>query len=152
MVYIILSLVCVAIVLASNPSWRLKYKLLYMFSLLLASILALLLVFTMTGSDAVIAKGEVATSDRAVWLEIALYLVMVGGMGAKLLFDAIGESKGVAPRLDKWQLVRPLTVSPIVFGLIYGTAGEQAGGFLLLIFAFQNGFFWQTVLPSLRLQ
>ena len=71
---------------------------------------------------------------------------MVAGMAAKYLYDAIGE--GNAPKLQKWQIVKPFLVSPIVFGVIYATMDESTSYLLLLIFSFQNGFFWQTVLSK----
>jgi hypothetical protein len=71
--------------------------------------------------------------------------MMLVGMASKYLFDAIGEG-GRRPRINKWQLFRPMLVSPIVFGAVYGSIGEDTALLLNLIFAFQNGFFWQTVL------
>ncbi|GAK61686.1 hypothetical protein U27_01587 [Candidatus Vecturithrix granuli] len=47
---------------------------------------------------------------------------------------------------QKWQLFKPILVSPLVFGVIYGSMDENMPIILLLIFAFQNGFFWQTVM------
>ncbi len=73
---------------------------------------------------------------------------MVLGMLAKAIFDALDEHK------PSWlehlrHGAMAIVVSPMVF-LGFITAGQFSGNsqtFLVLaLFAFQNGFFWQTVL------
>jgi hypothetical protein len=91
-------------------------------------------------------RGGDKRFDLPVLWEVALYFAMVVGMAAKYFYDAIG--KGNTPVIEKWQVVKPLLVSPIVFGAIYGTMDESTSSLLLLIFSFQNGFFWQTVLTK----
>jgi hypothetical protein len=80
------------------------------------------------------------------WFEVSLYFVMLLGMAAKYCYDAIGEGSDL--NFQKWQLFKPMLVSPLVFGAIYGNMGEQTPRLLLLIFSFQNGFFWKTILDK----
>jgi hypothetical protein len=45
-----------------------------------------------------------------------------------------------------WQFIKPFLVSPMIFGAVYAMIPETTSALLLLIFAYQNGFFWHTVL------
>ena len=92
----------------------------------------------------VIKKGSASWMAEIPWFEIGLYFVMLAGMAAKYFYDAIGESNKI--HFQKWQFIKPIFVSPIVFGLIYGGLAKETSIVVLLIFSFQNGFFWQTVL------
>jgi len=80
------------------------------------------------------------------WFEFMLYFVMIAGMAAKYLYDAIGEGNKI--QFQKWQFIKPIFVSPLIFASIYALIekGTSKPLILLLIFSFQNGFFWQTVL------
>jgi hypothetical protein len=88
--------------------------------------------------------GVVSFLTLIPWREISLYFVMLVGMAAKYLFDAIDKTNKI--EFKKWQLFKPMLISPIVFGVVYGSIGENTPLLMNLIFAFQNGFFWQTVL------
>jgi hypothetical protein len=79
-------------------------------------------------------------------LEIGLYFIMLMGMASKYLYDAIGERNRKKIKFNKWQFIRPFLVSPMIFIAVYSMIPETTSAFLLLIFAYQNGFFWQTVL------
>lgn len=82
-------------------------------------------------------------------LYLPLFVAMVLGMGAKVLVDLLDSwDKGLA-----WAHLRngvvAILVSPIVFlGML--SAGQFSVGaqtfIVLALLAFQNGFFWQTVL------
>lgn len=85
--------------------------------------------------------------DQAV-LYGPLFIAMLLGMLAKALFDMLDDSK------PSWRShlrhgAMAIVISPIVF-LGFITAGQfnsSSQTFLVLaLFAFQNGFFWQTVL------
>ncbi|UCH94863.1 MAG: hypothetical protein JSV88_32040 [Candidatus Aminicenantes bacterium] len=80
------------------------------------------------------------------WLEIGLYFIMLLGMVSKYLFDAIGEKKRKKIKFNKWQFIKPFLVSPMIFAAVYAMIPETTSALLLLIFAYQNGFFWHTVL------
>lgn len=78
-----------------------------------------------------------------------VFIAICLGMVAKGLFDAFGSDEFVLRDYLK-RTVRALIVSPIVFAAFasvgdFGVAALQS--FLIyLCMAFQNGFFWQTVL------
>ena len=81
------------------------------------------------------------------------YVFLLGsvcvGMTAKALFDLLGQRRRSLRRYG-YESLRSLLVAPIVFRgtLQFGDLGigRNAGLFALLDMAFQNGFFWQTVL------
>lgn len=146
MAYIALSIIGVLAVIAVRQRWKLKKQLVFILSVLLLGLVAYLCadLFFLESND-VISKG--AGSETSIpWLEMALYFIMIVGMVAKYFYDAVGQGSKVD--FQKWQFLKPILVSPIVFAAIYGGAGEDASLMLLLIFAFQNGFFWQTVLTK----
>ncbi len=72
-----------------------------------------------------------------------LMACMVGGMLAKYVWDATATGSFGSPSLV--ELLRPLLVSPIVFGAVWAAAKEQPPNVLVYVTAFQNGFFWQTI-------
>ncbi len=76
---------------------------------------------------------------RAGWLMAC----MIGGMLAKYLWDATASGSLLSPSLV--ELLRPILVSPIVFGAVWTAAKEQPPNLLVYVAAFQNGFFWQTI-------
>jgi len=86
------------------------------------------------------------------WQELLLFLAMILGMTAKTVWDAIearrtrmrraSGDRGL--RIDPWEFAQPMLVSVIVFGAVIGA--KQPAGIPGLVFSFQNGFFWQTVL------
>lgn len=84
------------------------------------------------------------------WLEIGLYISMLMGMASKYVYDVIDNKNKKKIKLNKWQLIRPFLVSPVVFIAIYSMIPESDSAFLLLLFSFQNGFFWQTVLYKMN--
>ena len=49
-----------------------------------------------------------------------------------------------------WRSFAPLLVSPIALFSFYSAASSQPDGFTAALMAFQNGFFWQTVLSTRR--
>ena len=53
----------------------------------------------------------------------------------------------LSPRL--WMAV---AASPFVFYVTYFVARQQPDGFIAMFYAFQNGFFWQTVLGGFKKQ
>ncbi len=72
-----------------------------------------------------------------------LMLCMLAGMLGKYLWDATASGSFGSPRLV--ELLRPILVSPIVFGVLWAAAKDQPPNLLGYVAAFQNGFFWQTV-------
>lgn len=85
------------------------------------------------------APGQRARLKRAGWLMAC----MIGGMLAKYVWDATASGSFSSPSLV--ELLRPILVSPIVFGVVWTAAQEQPPNLLVYVAAFQNGFFWQTI-------
>jgi hypothetical protein len=85
------------------------------------------------------APSQAIQLKRAGWLMAC----MIGGMLAKYLWDATASGSLGSPSLV--ELLRPLLVSPIVFGVVWTAAREQPPNLLVYVAAFQNGFFWQTI-------
>ncbi len=104
---------------------------------------------TKSGGGAVLdTPPESASLGEQIVLYGPLFLAMLLGMLAKALFDLLDDTK------PSWREhlrhgAMAIVISPIVF-LGFITAGQfnsSSQTFLVLaLFAFQNGFFWQTVL------
>lgn len=76
---------------------------------------------------------------------IAVYLVMIVGMAAKTLFDHYTRKA----ELELGMFIIPLLVSPLVYGTVFNAAKNSNDTVMMLIFGFQNGFFWQDVFGQL---
>ncbi len=106
--------------------------------------------------------SDVSWFDRSPWKESVLLLTMLAGMAARSLDQAIEiRSQRIAQlraagklrrkpklRLDRWEFSRPFLVALPTFGGLLGQIGAQALGWVLVVLAFQTGFFWQTVLTK----
>lgn len=93
-------------------------------------------------------KGGQSFLTEIPWFQISLYFAMILGMIAKYFFDIFDKGKTTKITIQKLQLIKPLLVSPVVFGVVYASTNEATSDFSLLIIAFQNGFFWQTLLAK----
>jgi hypothetical protein len=97
------------------------------------------------------------------WKYIILYLLMIAGMLARAVSQAIEARRRVleTPQatgvialhksplsLDVWELVYPLLFSFITFGVLLTQVRSQLMSLEVSLIAFQNGFFWQTLLRS----
>jgi hypothetical protein len=143
--YIILSIIGLFAVLCVRNIWKKSAQIAFILVLLLLGLVGIIIFERPFFQDhGAVSKGK--TLSDIPWFEISLYFVMLLGMAAKYCYDAIGEGSNL--NFQKWQLFKPMLVSPMVFGAIYGNMGDQAPRFLLLIFSFQNGFFWKTVLDK----
>lgn len=99
------------------------------------------------------AQGGAGTPDAGIPSAWPFYLLVFSavclGMAAKALYDLL-EHGDLSLRRYCYRTVRSLLVAPIVLqGLLqYGDLGVQGNASLLALLgmAFQNGFFWQTVL------
>ncbi|MDX1520524.1 MAG: hypothetical protein R3264_02760 [Anaerolineae bacterium] len=104
---------------------------------------------------AITAPEEVHTGQNAARF-ITLVIVMMGGVVASHIFDVArtsGPTINVISELTKMfsssRFVMALVVTPLIFNSVYliiGTNPETIGDYLL---AFQNGFFWESVLGGL---
>ena len=104
--------------------------------------------------------GEVAWYDRFPYREIILFLIMLTGMVARTLTLAIERRRKVIAQLseggaqfekpgldlDVWEFSYPFLVSVLTFGGLLSQIGDEQLSLLVLVLAFQTGFFWQTVL------
>jgi hypothetical protein len=95
--------------------------------------------------------------EASPYKELILFVLMLLGMTARALSLAIEERKktlstaaGGAPGLniDLWDFVYPFLVSFITFGAVMSQIGTSPLGLTTMIFAFQNGFFWQTLIKN----
>lgn len=145
MIYIVLSIIGIVALWLVRLEWGWKRQITFILTVLIGGlVLFLCAVFFFFQPQDVTQRGLSSFLTQLPWFEIGLYFVMLAGITAKYFFDAIG--KGNKIEFQKWQLFKPMLVSPIVFGVIYGSIGESTPLLLNSIFAFQNGFFWQTVL------
>jgi ABC-type sugar transport system permease subunit len=82
---------------------------------------------------------------KAVFFLTAVYIVMILGMAAKTLFDHYTRKV----ELELSAFIIPLLVSPLVYGTVFNAAKNSTDAVTMLIFGFQNGFFWQDVFGQL---
>jgi len=143
--YFALAAAGVLAALLVKPRWSQGRQILFILIVITAGLGAYLVIGGVWGPTTT-QKGPPDMFQQPLWLQIALYFSMLVGMASKYLFDAIGEGNKVEFR--KWQFFKPMFVSPIIFAAIYSKVGEDSPVVLLLIFSFQNGFFWQSVLKK----
>jgi hypothetical protein len=96
-----------------------------------------------------------AWHDTTPLREAVLFALMLAGMAARTLSVAIEQRRVAAStsadgspppvRLEAWDFLYPFLVSFITFGAVIEFVGAEPLKIPQLILAFQNGFFWQTV-------
>ncbi len=75
-----------------------------------------------------------------------VYTAMILGMAAKAVFDHLTRGK-----ILEWKdFLIPFLVSPMVFSAVFKIVKDSNETILMLIFGFQNGFFWQDVFGQLK--
>lgn len=79
---------------------------------------------------------------------LLLFLLMVGGMFARYIWELFQAGKGWSDA-DLKGLLIPLLVSLMVYYPLW-TIASGAVNFFSVVSAFQNGFFWQTIFSGLR--
>ncbi len=85
------------------------------------------------------ARAEKSGTD---WRRVGIFfVVMLLGMLAREAFDSVTKKQ----QFNLGDLVVPLLISPIIFGLIYGNLGSLEINVPSLVLAFQNGFFWSAL-------
>lgn len=148
MIYLILAITGIIAAVLVRKTWSLTKQVVF---ILFALGLCLILFFSIkmiAQSSGNIDKGGSSFLAQIPWIEIVLYFCMILGMAGKYFFDAIGTGTKKKIVIHKWLLVKPLFISPLVFGAIYVSIEKISSVVLLLVFAFQNGFFWQSVLSK----
>ncbi len=149
MAYLILAISLFLAVLLIRTAWSTGKQISAIVAVLAVALVGILwLDGVFDGNDGLLGASKGSDDERVltgVWLEVFLYLMMVAGMVSKYFYDLFDPDKAGSFNVRKF--MRPLLVSPMVFGVIYTATAEQVvGSMLLWVFAFQNGFFWQTVL------
>ena len=78
---------------------------------------------------------------------VLLYAAMLFGMLGVSWYDALEgpPEETIDPQWSR-AFVRSAIVSPIIFFAVYKIAQDQPDGAVALLLAFQNGFFWKTIL------
>lgn len=101
--------------------------------------------------------GVFAWYQQTPWREGILFSLMLAGMTSRVLAVAIETRRrrihhnaNGANRLgvDIWDLFYPLLFSAMTFGVVLANVGDRVLDWSTVILAYQNGFFWQTILKS----
>ncbi len=86
-------------------------------------------------------------------LGVAFFFVIIGMIG-KVVYDELdtGQRPTLRSTFNLWKCLKAFIVAPIVF-LAFLTMGDfsfqtEIAVIIFFCLAFQNGFFWQTVLPT----
>ena len=66
---------------------------------------------------------------------------------AGILFKSLWDSSSLKA-LFKFSNVKPILIAPIVFYGVYATVNTLSDNLLAVLIAFQNGFFWQSILRN----
>ena len=100
--------------------------------------------------------------DMSPFRDIILFMIMLFGMVARTLSRAIEKRNKKVKLLEKenvdftkpkieldlWDFTYPVLFSFVTFGVLLSQIEQQVMGLMSIILAFQNGFFWKTVLKS----
>jgi hypothetical protein len=86
---------------------------------------------------------------RTASFGVLLVGVTVAGMLARYFWELFQSGRSVT-EADPSVLLMPLLVSLMVFYPLWTMVSGAARGFFLIVAAFQNGFFWQTLFSGLR--
>ena len=106
-----------------------------------------------------LAKTEIENNTKienneelTVFSNFILFICMVFGMLAKTLWDAIeSRNKSNSVHIDLWDLVKPMLVSPIIFGVVIAIRSDNSlNEFPIYFSSFQNGFMWQTIFSKVN--
>ena len=93
---------------------------------------------------------ESPTYETPLWVSIGTVL----GIWSKSLYDVVTQNTSTTQTL--WSvlsasfqvptLVLSIIVAPVIIGVFYGNIRSQPDLFFSFVVAYQNGFFWKTVL------
>ena len=104
--------------------------------------------------------NELEWYKLAPWKHLILFASMVVGMMTNYLYEYIQlrikakeakESGELIPLVQVfiWEkLILPLFTSVLIFGYFWSKSGEENFSLNLILIAYQNGFFWQTILSK----
>jgi hypothetical protein len=107
--------------------------------------------------------GDPSPGLASPYREIVLFVIMLAGMAARFLTRAIetrreriaaartaGGGAAIGIEFDVWEFVYPMITSVMTFGLLLQQIGDGALSVATVVLAFQNGFFWQTLLGQIE--
>lgn len=96
---------------------------------------------------------QIPESDVFLKIPILVSVATVIGVWSKAAFDVATKTNPeptfkqvISDSFSARRLFAPLLVSPIVIGAFYNDLKMQTDLFLMFIVAYQNGFFWKTIL------
>jgi hypothetical protein len=114
---------------------------------LLSSLMGRLLQEKQPGENIVGALKSVNLLTReqsiAALYNFLLFVMMIAGILANYFWV-----NGFGSSLDLTKFWKRIVISPIIFLVVYVEAAKQARGLVPVLVAFQNGFFWQTILAG----
>jgi len=86
---------------------------------------------------------------RTMAFGVFLFGVMVGGMLTRYFWELLRDGRRIA-EADPSVLGLPLLVSLMVFYPLWTMVSGATKNFFAIVAAFQNGFFWQTLLSGFK--
>ena len=157
-VYIIIGIIIIFALLVIRR-WR--KSTVVVFTTLLVSVIAVAIALTLL-PDRKSLGGE-AWYQLEPYSWILVYIVMLLGMFVSVLTKAIDkrkakiaqyakveEKKQVELSIDVYDFIYPFLLSFLTFGTVYSQLEENQMAFTSFILAFQTGFFWDTIVNSMK--
>jgi len=135
---------------------KMKRTLLSLLAVLFLIALTLFTLRFLSKQDFLLAQEASASPWRPILRGLGMALTMVAGIVSSLLVERVtaakstnikGELKGV---FQSSQFIIAVVVAPIVFNAFYASVSEVPRGLPDFMLAYQNGFFWQSVLERVR--
>jgi len=133
-----------------------KRFLLSIVAILFLTALTLLTLRYLSKGDLLLAQEAIVSPWRPLLRAVGMALTMVAGIVSSLLAERVTsgketniwrELKGV---FKSTQFILAVVVAPIVFNAFYVSVSEIPRGLPDFMLAYQNGFFWQSVLERVR--
>jgi hypothetical protein len=123
----------------------------------LVAIIGAMYAYVVSGSEGFVLFGE-ATPGRPkvpIWEIVASAAAMLVGLFAGVINERLARPehsenllKEISVALTGPGLFRALLASPLIYAGVYAAAQKQPDTVIALIFAFENGFFCQTILQE----
>jgi hypothetical protein len=101
--------------------------------------------------------------DRTPYKYFILYAIMMVGMVTNVLVDAVGDvrkrrsecrteeqRKLIRLTVSRYDFLYPFLLSFLTFGWLYIKVADQSLTMIILIIAYETGFFWDSVINSLK--
>lgn len=133
-----------------------KRTLLSIFAVLFLAALTLFTLRFLSRGDFLLAQEAVTSPWRPIIRGLGMALTMVAGIASSLLTERLTSSNGtntwreLKGVFQSTQFILAVVVAPIVFNAFYASVSEVPRGLPDFMLAYQNGFFWQSVLERVR--